>query len=188
MTARPDRGPRTAVPGGPAPEPVRDHLGPVTGAPADLAAPAAAPPAGPDDPWQVPRVEALASLRPSGGALFAGRWSARHLVALVVLFPLVLWWFASALPSVFVPGALWWGALGLAALLGAAALATYVPAPRTGTERTPTRSCGAPAALLVVLAALSLGGAVPSLLSALPVLVLTAAALVARVVTAATCR
>jgi hypothetical protein len=39
-----------------------------------------------------------------------------------------------------------------------------------------------------VLAALSLGGAVPSLLSALPVLVLTASALVARVVTAATCR
>jgi hypothetical protein len=136
----------------------------------------------------VPRVEALAALRPSEGALLAGRWSARHLVALVVLFPLVLWWFASALPSVFVPGALWWAALGLAALLGAAALATYVPAPRTGTERTRTRSCGAPAALLVVLAALSLGGAVPSLLSALPVLVLTAAALVARVVTAATCR
>jgi hypothetical protein len=76
----------------------------------------------------------------------------------------------------------------LAALLGAAALATYVPAPRPAGDRTPRRACGAPAALLVVLAAISLGGAVPSVLSAIPALVLAAAALVARVVTADTCR
>jgi hypothetical protein len=133
-------------------------------------------------------VAALAPLRPSDRWLLADRWSARHALALVALLPLVLWWFASSLPPAFVPGALWWGALGVAALLGAAALATYVPAPGAQAQPTRSRACGAPAALLLVLAALSLGGAVPSLLSALPVLVLTASALVARVVTAATCR
>ena len=44
------------------------------------------------------------------------------------------------------------------------------------------------AGVLVVLAALTLGGAVPSVLSALPALLLSAAALGARVLTAATCR
>jgi hypothetical protein len=140
------------------------------------------------DPWQVPEVEALASLRPSGPALLAGRYSARHLVALLGLAPLVLWWYRTSLPPSFEPGGAWWVALALAALLGAAALATYVPPPRTEGSRTPGRRCGAMAGLLVVLAALSLGGAVPSLLSALPALALSGAALGSRVLTAATCR
>lgn len=139
-------------------------------------------------PWQVPEVEALASLRPAGPVLFAGRWSLRHLVALVLLAPLVLWWFHGSLPSDLLLGPAWWAALGLAALLGAAALATYVPAPRVGDAATPGRPCGAPAGLLVVLAALTLGGAVPSVLSALPAVVLAGAALGARALTAATCR
>jgi hypothetical protein len=139
-------------------------------------------------PWQVPEVEALASLRPRGPVLFAGRWSLRHLVALVVLAPLVLWWFHGSLPAGFTLQPAWWGALGLAALLGAAALATYVPAPRTEGSSAPGRPCGAPAGLLVVLAALTLGGAVPSVLSALPAVVLAGAALGARALTATTCR
>jgi hypothetical protein len=140
------------------------------------------------DPWQVPEVEALASLRPSGPALFAGRYSARHVVALGILFPLVLWWFSGSLPPGFEPGTGWWVALGVAAVLGAGALATYVPAPAVDGRRTPGRPCGAMAGVLVVLAALSLGGAVPSLLSALPAIVLAGAALGTRVLTAATCR
>ncbi len=140
------------------------------------------------DSWQVPEVEALASLRPSGPTLLAGRYAARHLVALVVLTPLVLWWYRASLPLGFAPDAAWWAALGVAALLGAGALATYVPAPRADGERTPGAPCGAMAGVLVVLAALTLGGAVPSVLSALPALLLSAAALGARVLTASTCR
>ncbi len=141
------------------------------------------------DPWQVPEVEALASLRPSGAAaLLAGRYGLRHLAVLAVLAPLVLWWYHASLPPGFAPGAGWWAALAVAALLGAAALATYLPAPAVGGVRTPGRPCGAPAGLLVVLAALSLGGAVPSLLSAVPALALAGTALGARVLTAATCR
>ncbi len=139
-------------------------------------------------PWQVPVVEALASLRPSGSARFAGRWSARHLGALVVLAPLVLWWFHGSLPAGLALGPAWWAALGLAALLGGAALATYVPAPRADGRTARGGSCGAMAGVLVVLAALTLGGAVPSVLSALPALVLAAAALGARVLTAQACR
>lgn len=140
------------------------------------------------DPWQVPEVEALASLRPARPALLAGRYATRHLVALAVLAPLVLWWFRTSLPAGFVPDTAWWAALGLASLLGAAALATYVPQPRLDGPRTPGKPCGAAAGLLVVLAAMTLGGAVPSVLSALPAVLLAGAALGSRVVTAATCR
>ncbi len=139
-------------------------------------------------PWQVPEVEALTSLRPARPSLLAGRYATRHLVGLVVLTPVVLWWYRTSLPSGFVPGTAWWAALGLAALLGAAALATYVPAPRSDGARTPGRPCGAMAGLLVVLAAMTLGGAVPSVLSALPAVFLAGAALGSRVLTAATCR
>jgi hypothetical protein len=139
-------------------------------------------------PWQVPEVEALASLRPARATLLAGRYAARHVVALVVLAPLVLWWYRTSLPPDFAPDAAWWAALGLAALFGAAALATYVPSPRGDGIRSPGKPCGAPAFLLVVLAAMTLGGAVPSLVSALPAVLLAGAALGARVLTAATCR
>ena len=70
------------------------------------------------DPWQVPEVEALASLRRRA----AGRYGLRHVV------------------------------------------------------------------VLVVLAALSLGGAVPTLFSALPAVVLAGAALATRILTGVTCR
>jgi hypothetical protein len=136
------------------------------------------------DPWQVPEVEALASLRRRP----AGRYGLRHVVVLVAVFPLVLWWYRASLPTGLEPSSAWWAALGLAALLGAATLATYVPSRTVDGHRASGASCGAMAGVLVVLAALSLGGAVPTLFSALPAVVLAGAALAARILTGVTCR
>jgi hypothetical protein len=140
------------------------------------------------DPWRVPEVEALATLRPERSVL-AGRFTLRHLLAMLAVAPLVVWWFRSAMPATLDPTPGWWAALGAMGLLGGATLATYVPRSRTargGGAR--GGACGAPAVLLLVLAALTLGGATPTVLSAVPALVLAGTALGARLVTAATCR
>ncbi len=94
------------------------------------------------------------------GRGWLSRWSLRHLVAVTIGAPLLYLVYRSAAGPTTVGDPAWAWLLGATALLGAAALATYLPS-RSG--RSAASPCAALAGAHVIVAAfmLALGPAVP---------------------------
>ena len=145
-----------------------------------------APPTGGREVWAVPDVAALRALEPQRAPWARAVTHPRRALATALLTLPALWAARTSLPPTLDPSAGWWAALALVAVLAAATLATYVPLAR-GDERREGSPCASMAWVFVVLAGLALGAASPSVLSALPAVLLTALALRQRLVGVAGC-
>ena len=138
------------------------------------------------DVWDVPDVAALRGLEPQRAPWARALTHPRRVLATGLLLPLTFWAARTSLPPTLDPSGAWWVALALVAVLAAATLASHVPLPR-GDERREASPCAAMAWVFVVLAGLALGAASPSVVSAVPALLLTAVALRQRLVGVAGC-
>ena len=111
---------------------------------------------------RIPSVRAVTSPAPSGPAAWLRAWSGRHTVASLVLAPVLFLAYRSAAGPTVAGDSAWTVLLALTALVGAGALATYLPQPRDA-----VRTLGSPCATLagahVLLAAVMLttGHSVP---------------------------
>ena len=111
---------------------------------------------------RIPSVRAVTSPAPSGPAAWLRAWSGRHTLTSFVLAPVLFLAYRSAAGPTVAGDPAWTVLLALTALVGAGALATYLPQPRDA-----VRAMGSPCATLagahVLLAALMLttGPSVP---------------------------
>lgn len=124
----------------------------------------------------IPRAPRLLS-GPTAKASWLHAWSGRHTVAAVVLAP-ALFWLAStaASPLPFV----WAWLVGLGSIIGAIALATYVPLAGGRGSATPATPCSRIAGLLVVMGLFALSATAPSVFGAVVYVVCAAGALAQR--------
>ena len=111
---------------------------------------------------RIPSVRAVTSPAPSGPAAWLRAWSGRHTVASSVLAPVLFLAYRSAAGPTVAGDPAWTVLLALTALVGAGALATYLPQKR-GAVRAMGSPCATLAGAHVLLAALMLttGPSVP---------------------------
>lgn len=117
---------------------------------------------------RIPSVDAVRIQRTSGVAALRAAWSPLHTASMVVVTPLALWAYRSALDPSFNHPA-WWLVLGAMALAAALIVTTYIPERDT---RTPAAPCAAMGFLLVPAAAMLLDGAAGPQSAILPLAIL----------------
>ncbi|XVX20602.1 hypothetical protein ACQP1U_01600 [Actinomycetota bacterium] len=124
----------------------------------------------------IPRAPQLLS-GPDAKASWVHAWSARHTLAAVALTPLLFWLASTILPTLpFV----WAWLVGLGSIIGALALATYVPLAADRGTATPSAPCSRIAGLLVLMGLFALAATAPSVFGAVVYVVCAAGALAQR--------
>lgn len=114
-------------------------------------------------------------------------WPVRRRVAALVLLPVVATWFlVVGNTSAVAPGVAWYGVVGIASLLSAAVLASYVPVAGRGLDLGCT-PCATLAALTVLGATMALRNYGPDIAGPLVAAALLLFGLVQRVSQPATC-